>query len=74
MYYKSTVYVSTLDDRSDRKGCVEKNCFSGSSKIWSDKLSPCMIRRTEKRGDGAISNLKEVPTAQRASRDERTEF
>ncbi len=35
--------------------------------------SPYMIRRTEKKGEGAISNLKEVPTAQRASRDERAE-
>ena len=38
MYYKSTVYVSTLDDRSDRKVCIERNCFSDTSKIWSDKL------------------------------------
>ena len=32
-----------------------------------------MIRGTEKRGDGAKSNLKEVPTAQRANRGERTD-
>ena len=40
MYYKSTVYVSTLDDRSDRKVCIERNCFSDTSKIRSDKLKP----------------------------------
>lgn len=38
MYYKSTVYVSTLDDRSDRKVCIERNCFSDTSKTRSDKL------------------------------------
>ena len=32
-----------------------------------------MIRSTEKRGNGAKSNLKEVPTAQRANRGERTD-
>ena len=51
MYYKSTVYVSTLDDRSDRKVCIEKNCFSGSSKKWSDKLKPLHDKaHREKRG------------------------
>ena len=40
MYYKSTVYVSTLDDRSDRKVSIERNCFSDTSKIRSDKLKP----------------------------------
>jgi len=40
MYYKSTVYVSNLDDRSDRKVCIERNCFSDTSKIRSDKLKP----------------------------------
>ena len=65
--------MSTLDDRSDRKGCIDKNCFSGSSKIWSDKLKPLHDKAHRERGGGAISNLKEVLTAQRASRDERTE-
>ena len=27
-----------MNDRSDRKVCIERNCFSDTSKIWSDKL------------------------------------
>ena len=43
--------MSTLDDRSDRKVCIEKNCFSGSSKIWSDKLNSLHDKaHREKRG------------------------